>query len=92
MEESSYYLLIALYNVANQFSFWPISFSIIYWLIEAFTGNRELMFCSGEEVWEIATTSKEGSRHVNYPILIWRGSNKKSHYYAFGLIFIFRKI
>ena len=78
MEESSYYQLIALYNVANQFGFWPISFSIVYWFIEAFTGNRELRFCSGEEVWEIATTSKEGSRHVNYPILINRGSDNIS--------------
>ena len=57
----------------------------MYWFIETFTGNRELGFCSGEGVWEIATTSKEGSRHVNYPILTSRGSNKKSQYGALGL-------
>ena len=45
--------------------------------IEALTGNRELEFCSGEWVWEIATTSKEGSRHVNYPMTDGRGSDKK---------------
>ena len=53
--------------------------------IEALTGNRELGFYSGEGVWEIATTSKEGSRRVNYPILIKRGSDKKSQYFALGL-------
>ena len=57
----------------------------MYWFIEALTGNRELGFCSGEGVWEIATTSKEGSRHVNYPILTSRGSDKKSQYCALGL-------
>ena len=71
--------------MANHFSFWPISWSIVYCLIEAITGNRELRFCSGEGVWEIATTSKEGSRHVNYPILTSRGSDKKSQYCALGL-------
>ena len=48
-------------------------------------GNRELGFCSGEGAWEIATTSKEGSRRVNYPILINRGSDKKSESYAVWL-------
>ena len=33
----------------------------------------------------MATTSKEGSRRVNYPILIQRGSDKKSQYFALGL-------
>ncbi len=41
------------------------------------TGNGELEFDSGEGAWEIATTSKEGSRRVNYPILKKRGSDKK---------------
>ena len=53
--------------------------------IEALTGNRELGFYSGEGVWEIATTSKEGSRRVNYPITISRGNDKKSQYYALRL-------
>ena len=57
----------------------------MYWTIEALTGNRELWFCSGEGAWETATTSKEGSRRVNYPILIKRGSDKKSQYFALGL-------
>ena len=35
----------------------------------AVTGNGELGFDSGEGAWETATTSKEGSRRVNYPIL-----------------------
>ena len=57
----------------------------MYWTIEALTGNRELGFRSGEGAWETATTSKEGSRRVNYPILIKRGSDKKSQYFALGL-------
>ena len=42
-------------------------------------------FCSGEGAWDTATTSKEGSRRVNYPILISRGSDKKSQSFALGL-------
>ena len=34
------------------------------------TGNGELEFDSGEGAYETATTSKEGSRRANYPILI----------------------
>ena len=41
------------------------------------TGNRELGFDSGEGAWETATTSKEGSRRANYPILTQGGSDKK---------------
>ena len=49
-----------------------------YWPTVAMTGNGELGFDSGEGAWETATTSKEGSRRANYPILtlslihIWR--------------------
>ena len=68
--------------MAIYLSFWPISYLIVSWSIEALTGNRELGFYSGEGVWEIATTSKEGNRRVNYPILTNRGSDKKSQYYA----------
>ena len=57
----------------------------MYWTTEVLTGNRELGFCSGEGACETATTSKEGSRRVNYPILIKRGSDKKSQYFALGL-------
>ena len=34
----------------------------------ALTGNGESGFDSGEAAWETATTSKDGSRHANYPI------------------------
>ena len=43
----------------------------------ALTGNGELGFDSGEGALETATTSKEGSRRVNYPILTQGGSDKK---------------
>ena len=41
------------------------------------TGYGESGFDSGEGVWEIATTSKEGSRHANYPMNAVRGSDEK---------------
>ena len=47
-----------------------------YWLTVAMTGNGGLGFDSGEEARETATTSKEGSRRVNYPILTQGGSDK----------------
>ena len=50
---------------------------VVYWTTMAVTGNGELGFGSGEGAWETATTSKEGSRRVNYPILIQGGSDKK---------------
>ena len=49
----------------------------------ALTGNGELGFDSGEGAWETATTSKEGSRRVNYPILTQGGSDKKYQYKTF---------
>ena len=42
-----------------------------------FTGNEELGFDFGELAWETANTSKEGSRRVNYSVLIQRGSDDK---------------
>ena len=48
-----------------------------YWLNKALTGNGELGFGSGEGARETATTSKEGSRRANYPILTQGGSDKK---------------
>ena len=50
---------------------------VVYWTTMALTGNGELGFDSGEGAWETATTSKEGSRRVNYPILTQGGSDKK---------------
>ena len=41
------------------------------------TGSGELGFDSGEGAWEMATTSKEGSRRANYPIPNQGGSDKK---------------
>ena len=46
----------------------------------ALTGNGGLGFDSGEGAWETATTSKEGSRRANYPILTQGGSDKKYQY------------
>ena len=51
--------------------------TVEYWSTVALTGDGELGFDSGEGARETATTSKEGSRRVNYPILIQGGSDKK---------------
>ena len=48
-----------------------------YWPTLAMTGDGELGFDAGEGAWEMATTSKEGSRRAHYPILTQRGSDKK---------------
>ena len=62
----------------KSFKFLPHQLSmVVYWTTMAFTGNGELGFDSGEGAWETATTSKEGSRRVNYPILTQGGSDKK---------------
>ena len=47
------------------------------WPTVALTGNGELGFDSGEEARETATTSKEGSRRANYPLLTQGGSDKE---------------
>ena len=41
------------------------------------TGDGESGFDSGEGARETATTSKEGSRHANYPLVEDRGSDEK---------------
>ena len=57
------------------FKFLPYQLWMVgYWPTMALTGNGELGFDSGEGAWEMATTSKEGSRRVNYPILTQWGS------------------
>ena len=43
----------------------------------AMTGGGELGFGSGEGACEMATTSKEGSRRANYPLLNQGGSDKQ---------------
>ena len=50
---------------------------VVFGTTMVMTGNREFGFDSGEKAWETAITSKEGSRRVNYPILIQGGSDKK---------------
>ncbi len=51
--------------------------TVVYLTTVVLTSNREFGFDSGEGALEIATTSKEGSRHANYPIVDDRGSNNK---------------
>ena len=48
-----------------------------YWPTVAMTGNGVLGYDSGEGARETATTSKEGSRRANYPILTQGVSDKK---------------
>ena len=48
-----------------------------YLLTVAMTGDGGLGFDSGEGARDTATTSKEGSRRVNYPILTQGGSDNK---------------
>lgn len=50
---------------------------VVYLPRMVITSNRESEFDSGEGVLEIATTSKEGSRHANYPFGDARGSDDK---------------
>ena len=40
-------------------------------------GNGESGFDSGEEALKMATTSKEGSRHTNFPMTEGQSSDKK---------------
>ena len=64
--------------VARSFEFLTYQFStVVYWTTVTLTGNGELGFDSGEGARETATTSKEGSRRANYPILTQGGSDKK---------------
>ena len=72
------------YGRGKSFKFLPHQLSmVVYWTTMAFTGNGGLGFDSGEGAWETATTSKEGSRRVNYPILTQGGSDKKYQYKTF---------
>ena len=63
---------------ATPFKFLTYQLSTVgYWPTVALTGNGELGFDSGEEARETATTSKEGSRRANYPLLTQGGSDKE---------------
>ena len=63
-------------DVSSEFLTYQLS-TVGYWPTVALTGNGELGFDSGEGACETATTSKEGSRRANYPILTQGGSDKK---------------
>ena len=66
------------YSGAKSFKFLTYQLSTVgYWPTVALTGNGELGFDSGEGARATATTSKEGSRRANYPILTQGGSDKK---------------
>ena len=52
-------------------------FTVGYLPTVVVTSNRESGFDSGEGACEIATTSKEGSRRANYPMLTQGGSDNK---------------
>ena len=63
---------------AVRFKFLTYQLSTVgYWPTVAMTGNGVLVYDSGEGARETATTSKEGSRRANYPILTQGGSDKK---------------
>ena len=63
---------------ANPVEFLTYQLSMVgSWPTMALTGNGELGFGSGEGARETATTSKEGSRHANYPMNEVRGSDEK---------------
>ena len=49
----------------NLFNFWSINFEGKFYAYLGANGFGELLFDFGEGAWEMATTSKEGSRHAN---------------------------
>ena len=69
------------FDDTNEFLTYQLSM-VVYWTTMVMTGNGEFGFDSGENAWETAITSKEGSRRVNYPILIRGGSDKKYWYWS----------
>ena len=74
-------ILIAFGDESFKFQTYQLSMAG-YWPTMALTGNTELGFGSGDKAQETATTLKESSRRVNYPILTQRGSDKKWQYKA----------
>ena len=72
---------------AASFRFLTYQLSTVgYWPTVALTGNGVLGYDSGEGARETATTSKEGSRSANYPILTQGGSDKKYQYRALHVL------
>lgn len=58
-------------------NFWSINLLVVSRTTKIITDNEELGFDIGEGALQMATTSKEGSRRVNYPLSTWRGSDDK---------------
>lgn len=56
-------------------NFWSINLLVVSRTTKIITDNEELGFDIGEGALQMATTSKEGSRRVNYPLSTWRGSD-----------------
>lgn len=53
----------------DSFKFLPYQlWMVVYWTTMVVTGDGEPGFGSGEGAWEMATTSKEGSRDENWPL------------------------
>ena len=69
-------LMVCTGAVSFRFLTYQLS-TVGYWPTVAMTGNGVLGYDSGEGARETATTSKEGSRRANYPILTQGGSDKK---------------
>ena len=70
--------MIFIYHIHDEFlPYQPLT--VVYWTTMVTTGNGGLGSDSGEGAWEMATTSKEGSRRVNYPIPTRRGSDNIYH-------------
>jgi hypothetical protein len=71
---------LIVWSCANDVSFEGVPYQlsiVILTLTVVLTGNGESGFDSGEGTLKTATTSKEGSRRVNYPMTVGRGSDEK---------------
>lgn len=68
--------IYTLYVVDDSVGSFPYQVSMaVYRTVMPLTGNEESGFDFGEGAWETATTSKEGSRRANFPIVIDWGSD-----------------
>ena len=63
-------------QVTNE-NFWSINLLVVSRTTKIITDNEESGFDIGEGALQMATTSKEGSRRVNYPLSTRRGSDDK---------------
>jgi hypothetical protein len=83
-EFSEHELAMIIQLIVPRSAFDPLLVLLTYQLLTvgylptvALTGGGGLGFDSGEGARETATTSKECSRHANYPILMQGGSDNK---------------